>query len=63
MKVSTVGGRFDPWAFFDYRKTVYPDVYDPNEALLCSRYKVRQRQPCRAAAGASGQHTGMGVWP
>ncbi len=41
MKVSTVGGRFDPWSFFDYRKTIYPDVYDPNEALLCTRYKVR----------------------
>ncbi|EFJ43288.1 hypothetical protein VOLCADRAFT_106869 [Volvox carteri f. nagariensis] len=30
---------FDPWSFFDYRKFVYPDVYDANEALLCNRYK------------------------
>ncbi|KXZ54004.1 hypothetical protein GPECTOR_5g115 [Gonium pectorale] len=24
---------------FDYRKFVYPDLYDPNESLLCNRYK------------------------
>ncbi|GIL69713.1 hypothetical protein Vretimale_10185 [Volvox reticuliferus] len=35
---NTVG--FDPWSFFDYRKFIYPDVYDPNEALLCNRYKT-----------------------
>ncbi|GLC41866.1 hypothetical protein PLESTM_001259600 [Pleodorina starrii] len=38
MRPTSLG--FDPWSFFDYRKFVYPDVYDTNEALLCNRYKT-----------------------
>ncbi|GFR46694.1 hypothetical protein Agub_g8313 [Astrephomene gubernaculifera] len=31
---------FNPGSWFDYRKIVYPDVYDANESLLCDRYKT-----------------------
>ncbi|KAG2452942.1 hypothetical protein HYH02_002279 [Chlamydomonas schloesseri] len=30
---------FNPFAWFDYRKMVYPEVYDANEAHLWARYK------------------------
>ncbi|KAG2489737.1 hypothetical protein HYH03_011844 [Edaphochlamys debaryana] len=33
-------GGFDPWSWFDYRKTIYPDVYDAQEGLLCRTYKA-----------------------